>query len=94
MFEQWHQDINCNSTSFHEIVLLEIKARLLRIASNLADDNTIPDGPSPDRSTRPVGTQSTSKIEPMARFIAQNYTRRIHVADVADAVKAASGLCR
>ena len=86
LFEQWHQDINCNSTRFHEIVLLEIKARLLRLADNLADDNAMPEGPSPDRSKRPVGTQSTDKIEPMARFIAQNYTRRIYVADVATAV--------
>jgi len=86
LFEQWHQDINCKSTRFHEIVLLEIKARLLRLADNLADDNIQPDGLPPDRSKRAVGTRSTSKIEPMAKFIAQNYTRRIHIADVADAV--------
>jgi AraC-like DNA-binding protein len=87
LFEKWYQDINCNSMRFHEIVLLEIKARLLRFADNLRDDNTLSNGPSPDCSQRPVGTQSTSKIEPMAKFIAQNYTRRIHVADVAEAVK-------
>jgi AraC-like DNA-binding protein len=86
LFQQWHQDINCNSTRFHEIVLLEIKARLLRFAGNLAGDDTRPGGPSPNRSTRPVGIQNTGKIEPMAKFIAQNYTRRIHVADVAEAV--------
>ncbi|MEJ2701975.1 MAG: helix-turn-helix domain-containing protein [Sedimentisphaerales bacterium] len=86
LFQQWHQDINCNSTRVHEIVLLEIKARLLRFAGNLAGDDTRPGGPSPNRSTRPVGIQNTGKIEPMAKFIAQNYTRRIHVADVAEAV--------
>ena len=86
LFEKWNQDINCNSTRFHEIVLLEIKARLLRLADNLTDDDTLPDGPSPYRTQRPVGKQSTSKIEPMAKFIAQNYTRRIYVADVAEAV--------
>lgn len=86
LFEQWYQDINCNSTSFHEIVLLEIKARLLRLAGNLVDDNALPDSPSLDRSKRAVGIQSTSKIEPMAKFIARNYTRPIHVTDVADAV--------
>jgi len=86
LFEQWHADINCNSTRFHEIVLLEIKARLLRLAGTLTDDNAPLDRPPADRSKRAVGMQSTSKIEPMAKFIAQNYTRRIHVADVAKAV--------
>ena len=85
-FEQWHQDINCNSRRFHEIVLLEIKARLLRLADNLTNDDAGLEDTSSDRIQRPVGTQSTDKIEPMAKFIAQNYTQRIHVADVAEAV--------
>jgi len=86
LFEQWHQDINCKSKRFHEIVLLEIKARLLRLADNLTFDNALPKDKSSDRIQRPVGTQSTDKIEPMTKFIAQNYTRRIYVADVATAV--------
>lgn len=86
LFEQWHRDINCNSASFQEIVLLEIKARLLRFAGNLADDGARPDDQSLERSTRPVGLQNTGKIEPMARFVAENYTKRIHIADVAAAV--------
>jgi AraC-like DNA-binding protein len=87
VFERWHQDINCSSTRLHEIVLLEIKARLLRLATNLTGENTLPDGQSSDASSkRAVGTQSTGKIEPMAKFIAQNYTKPIHVADVANAV--------
>ena len=86
LFERWYEDINYNSTRFHEVVLLEIKARLLRLAANLTDDNTLPDGQSADGGRRPVGTQSTNKIEPMAKFIAQNYTKPIHVADVAKAV--------
>jgi AraC-like DNA-binding protein len=86
LFEQWHQDINSNSKRFHEIVLLEIKARLLRLADSLANDNAQLKDTSSDRGQRPVGTQSTDKIEPMAKFIAQNYTQRIQVADVAKAV--------
>ena len=86
LFEQWHEDINCSSTAFREIVLLEIKARLLRLAANLADGNMQPEGLVPDRGRRPVGTQNTSRIESMAKFIAQNYTKPIRVADVADAV--------
>jgi AraC-like DNA-binding protein len=86
LFEQWHQDINSNSKRFHEIVLLEIKARLLRLADNLTNDNAQLEDTSSYRIQRPVGTQSTDKIEPMAKFIARNYTQRIHVADVAKAV--------
>lgn len=86
LFERWHEDINHHSTRFHEIVLLEIKARLLRLAANLGETSTTSKGPSTDSGKRPVGTQSRSKIEPMARFIAQNYTKPIHVADVAEAV--------
>jgi AraC-like DNA-binding protein len=86
LFEQWHQDINSNSKRFHEIVLLEIKARLLRLADNLTNDNAQMENTSSDQIQRPVGIQSTDKIEPMAKFIAQNYTQRIHVADVAKAV--------
>ena len=86
IFGRWYEDINYNSTRFHEVVLLEIKARLLRLAANLTDDNTRPDGQSADGTRRPVGTQSTNKIEPMAKFIAQNYTKPIHVADVAKTV--------
>ena len=86
LFEQWHQDINSNSKRFHEIVLLEIKARLLRLADNLTNDNALLEDTSSDRIQRSVGTQSTDKIEPMAKFIAQNYTQRIHVADVTKAV--------
>jgi len=86
LFEQWHRDINCNSTRFHEIILLEIKARLLRLAGNLSDNDTQHPDQSHHRSTRPVGTQNVSKIESMAKFVAQNYTEQIHIADVAGAV--------
>ena len=86
LFDQWHEDINCNSTRFHEIVLLEIKARLLRLAGNLTDADAQPSGQSPGHSRRPVGIQNTGKIEPMAKFVAQNYTKRIQIADVAAAV--------
>jgi AraC-like DNA-binding protein len=87
LFHQWHEDINRSSTRFHEIVLLEIKARLLRLAGNLTDQNTHQYSQSPGHNTRPVGIINTSKIEPMAKFVAQNYTKRIQIADVAAAVK-------
>jgi len=86
LFEQWFQDINQNTASTREIVLLEIKARLLRMALNLDNSKNLPDSPASKSSIRHVGAQNFSKIETMARFIAQHYTEPIHLADVAAAV--------
>jgi AraC-like DNA-binding protein len=86
LFDQWYRDINCNSTSFHEIVLLEMKARLLRLAGNLGDNDTQLAGNPRSRNTKPVGIHNVSKIESMAKFISQNYTERICIADIAGEV--------
>lgn len=85
-FEQWHRDINNKSTNFQEIVLLEIKARLLRIASNLEKNQNQPDEKVNNPVKRQVGQQNVNKIEAMAKFIAQHYTEQICVADIAKQV--------
>ncbi len=87
LFEQWFRDINQGSTPIYEIVLLEIRARLLRLALNLTQSGAEVDGQFHSRSTRPVGTQNVNKIECMAKFIAQNYTKHICAADIAKEVK-------
>ncbi|HOL31365.1 MAG TPA: helix-turn-helix domain-containing protein [Anaerohalosphaeraceae bacterium] len=86
IFEQWYQDMTHHSEHCHEIVLLEIKARLLRLAANLIASNAFASGTS-NSSSKPVGTQSVSKIECIAKFIAQNYTKNICTADIAKEVK-------
>lgn len=83
IFEQWYQDIKTNPAHCQEIVLLEVKARLLRMAANLTANDTQTIGALPVRTTKPVGTHDVSKIESMAKFIAQNYTKRICAADIA-----------
>ncbi len=86
LFEHWFQDINQDSTAIHEIVLLEIKARLLRLAKNLEKNKTesgeLPSGPT----MRPSGSYNFSKIESMAKFIAQNYINKINLSDIAQSV--------
>lgn len=82
IFNQWHKDINHNQKHCHEYVLLEIKARLLRLAANLIISSKDSTPPANTRS-KPVGTQSISKIETMAKYIAQNYTKQICAADIA-----------
>ncbi|MBN1763752.1 MAG: helix-turn-helix domain-containing protein [Sedimentisphaerales bacterium] len=83
LFDQWYRDINCKSASFHEIVLLEIKARLLRLAANLEKKETQTIRNPRSRKTKPVGMHNVDKIESMAKFISQNYTKRICLADIA-----------
>lgn len=87
IFERWYQDMMHHPGHCCEIVLLEMKARLLRLATNLIENNAQSLGASPARSTKPVGTHNVSKIESMAKFIAQNYTRQICIRDIADEVK-------
>lgn len=86
LFERWHHDINHQTTNYHEIVLLEIKARLLRLAANLSESDTYTVGEFCERSTKPVGTRNISKIERMAKYIAQNYTEQIYISDIAQEV--------
>ena len=85
LFEQWFRDINQDSTATCEMVLLEIRARLLRLARNLeqkAETAGLPVG----HNTRSTGSYDFSKIESMAKFIAQNYTNQIRLSDIARAV--------
>lgn len=84
--EQWFRDINQNSTSDHAIVLLEMRARLLRLAKNLENSKVASSRCSPVHPARHVGTQDFSKIEGMAKFIAQNYMNQIRLPDIAAAV--------
>jgi len=86
LFEQWFQDFHRNSTS-DAIVLLEVRARLLRLARNLKDGQVVSSHFSPVRhSRRAAGTQDFCRVEGMARFIAQNYIKRICLSDIAAAV--------
>lgn len=86
LFEQWFLDINQSSTSMHEIVLLEIKARLLRLAKNLENSRATTTPILSNQSARHVGTQDLGKIESMAKFIAQNYVEPLRLSHVAEAV--------
>ena len=86
LLEQWFRDINQDSTATYEIVLLEIRARLLRLAQNLEQNKTASPALSSGCNTRSTGTFDFSKIENMAKFIVQNYTNQIRLSDIAQAV--------
>ncbi|MCE5184869.1 MAG: helix-turn-helix domain-containing protein [Planctomycetaceae bacterium] len=86
LFEHWHRDINQNSTAIHEMVLLEVRARLARLSRNLEQNKAAAAGASSAHTARSVGSRDYSKIESMARFIAQNYSDQICLSDIASAV--------
>ena len=85
LFEQWFRDLNQDSTATCEMLLLEIRARLLRLARNLEQKEKLGESPV-GGNTRSTGTYDFSKIESMAKFISQNYTSQIRLADIASAV--------
>jgi AraC-like DNA-binding protein len=84
LFEQWHQDVEGPASTNREIVMLELRARLLRLADSVHHQEKSPaaftDGA--------VARQQTNleKAEAMACFVARNYTSRIQVKDIAACV--------
>jgi AraC-like DNA-binding protein len=71
-FEQWSEDAQLGSDDRRHISLLEIEARLRRLALSTAVDRN-------DRSRRKASSKldrrNVSRAEQMARFIAQHYTQ-------------------
>ena len=84
MFAQWHDDLNSGSVDLQKVVLLELKARLLRLAQ-AAGPLAAPAQPKKRKGVA-VGRQDLTKVERMAAFVATNYTGRVRVADVGESV--------
>jgi AraC-like DNA-binding protein len=84
MFQQWHDDVERDSDSNREIVVLELRARLLRLAQSLQGPSEAEaadaDASGPRQST------NLEKAEAMACFVARNYTSRIQIKDIAECV--------
>lgn len=84
LFEHWHEDMASRPEDHREIVVLELHARLLRLADSAARDahSAVTSG------VHTVSRQQTNldKAEAMACFVARNYTSRIQVKDIATCV--------
>jgi AraC-like DNA-binding protein len=84
LFEQWHEDVEGPVNTSRDIVILELRARLMRLADSVhhQDDSTetAADSASPRQQT------NLEKAESMACFVARNYTSRIQVKDIAACV--------
>ena len=81
MFERWLRDVKDDEPQLQDIVLLEMEARLRRLA--------LTSGPKEEEEIgiKPVDENLTSKVEQMAVFVAANYTRPLQITEIAEAVE-------
>jgi len=84
LFEQWHEDVEGRRNTNIDIVVLELRARLLRLAESVADIDHTP--PASGNNSSPRDQTNLEKAESMACFVARNYTSRIQVKDIAACV--------
>jgi AraC-like DNA-binding protein len=84
MFEQWLDDLEGPVRTHREIVVLELRARLLRLADSVEELDDTPGVVHAEAGSR-LQT-NLEKAESMACFVARNYTSRIQVKDVASCV--------
>lgn len=84
LFEQWHEDVEKLPNSNRDVVVLELRARLLRLAESVLEPIGLADKSDEIGGNR----QQTNleKAEAMACFIARNYTSRIQIKDVAECI--------
>lgn len=78
LFRQWQSDLEKNSRVVREIVIVEMKTRLRRLAVTLAAAKT---GPKP-RLPAKLQVSGLNKVEQMVCHIAQNYMEPITAADI------------
>lgn len=78
-FAQWHEDLSSDRARHEEAALLELKARLLRLATaTRARPNA-----RKNRVLAAVGGGAPTSVERMATFVARNYGETIGTEDVA-----------
>jgi AraC family transcriptional regulator, melibiose operon regulatory protein len=82
LFNQWHDDLKSRDAERQKLVVLEAEARLRRLALRHRGSGV--------RASTAGGAQAAAmgRVERMACFIAQHYTRDLRVAEIA----AAAGL--
>lgn len=82
-FARWHEDFS-SDRALAEVVLLELKARLLRLAATTRDRSRHPahDEAAP-RGVLAGGGKAPTSVERMATFIARHYKDPIGLAEVA-----------
>ena len=85
LFDQWHRDFANESDTERDVIMLELRARLLRLAQSVSSDGAVP-APTPDGVAKHHQT-NLEKAEMMACFVARNYRSRIQIKDIAEFVR-------
>lgn len=84
-FREWEQDLLSGVQERRRLVLLEMEARMRRLAMALPE---LPVERSAARRIPPaLGEGGLNKVEQMACFIAQHYTEKLTAAQIGEAVK-------
>ena len=83
LFAQWEIDLESGRKEAKDIVMLEMEARLRRLASS------IPSSTVQKKRTQHLSLQAggLNKVEEMACLVAQRYTEQLTVAEISQAVK-------
>jgi AraC-like DNA-binding protein len=84
LFNHWENDLADRRADIEKAVLLEIQARLMRLALN------VPAQTKTGKQKNRIGTvtdNGLNKVEQMACFIAQNYTEQLTVQEIGNVVK-------
>jgi AraC-like DNA-binding protein len=84
LFEQWHVDVEGPDKTARDIMNLEVRARLMRLADSLKHQENSSTGLAD--AARSCQLTHLAKAETMACFVARNYTSRIQVRDIAACV--------
>lgn len=82
LFKQWEADLERESEAAREIVMLEMEARLRRLAASLPS----PANREKRRQHLSLQAGSLNKVEQMACLVAQRYTEPLTVAGVSKSV--------
>jgi len=82
LLSHWEQDLLHPGENLRKAVLLELEARLLRLAINAPSS----EAHGTTRRRRPLSRAGLSKVEQMACVIAQRYTQALTVEDIGRSV--------
>jgi AraC-like DNA-binding protein len=83
-FAQWERDLATSNETLVKAVLLEMQARLVRLALDIPVPRAT--GTKSTRAARPV-REGLNRVEQMACFIAQHYTDKLTVQEIAQHVR-------
>jgi len=83
LFKQWEKDLNSNNETARRIVALEVEAKLRRFALSLGLKKK---QAASRKRIIPFSTSSLGKIEQINLYIANNYQKKMSVAEIANKV--------